>query len=215
MRVDRGLGDSRIDHRRRDGAARRAARTRGAGGCVTPSDRRSLAATHARQRRLPKDDHALLVARRRRRAREAVRGEPRRRMRIAFYAPLKPPDHPVPSGDRQIARLLMKALARAGHQTTLASHFRTFDGRGDAERQVRMRTVGKRIAERLVARMTAESTPDVWFTYHVHHKAPDLLGCEVSRALGIPYVIAEASVAPRRRDGPRSAGYADALAAIR
>ena len=29
-------------------------------------------------------------------------------MRIAFYAPLKSPDHPVPSGDRQMARLLMR-----------------------------------------------------------------------------------------------------------
>jgi glycosyltransferase involved in cell wall biosynthesis len=136
-------------------------------------------------------------------------------MRIAFYAPLKPPDHPVPSGDRQIARLLMKALASAGHQTTLVSRFRTFDGRGDSRRQERMREVGKRIAGRLIARLTRTSTPDVWFTYHVHHKAPDLLGPEVSRALGIPYVIAEASVAPRRRDGPWAAGYADALPAIR
>src|SRR5258705_179814 len=30
-------------------------------------------------------------------------------MRIAFYAPLKPPSHPVPSGDRRIARLLLQA----------------------------------------------------------------------------------------------------------
>ena len=31
-------------------------------------------------------------------------------MRLAFYAPLKPPDHPVPSGDRRMAQLLMAAL---------------------------------------------------------------------------------------------------------
>jgi len=36
-------------------------------------------------------------------------------MRLAFYAPLKPPDHPVPSGDRRISRLLIQALERAGH----------------------------------------------------------------------------------------------------
>ena len=34
--------------------------------------------------------------------------------RIAFYAPLKPPDHPTPSGDRRIARLFVEALGRAG-----------------------------------------------------------------------------------------------------
>jgi hypothetical protein len=34
-------------------------------------------------------------------------------MRIAFYAPLKSPDHPVPSGDRLLARLLVDALRGA------------------------------------------------------------------------------------------------------
>jgi hypothetical protein len=33
-------------------------------------------------------------------------------MRIAFYAPLKPPDHPVPSGDRQIAQLFLATLSQ-------------------------------------------------------------------------------------------------------
>ena len=33
---------------------------------------------------------------------------------IAFYAPLKSPNHPAPSGDRTMARLLMKALRAAG-----------------------------------------------------------------------------------------------------
>ena len=31
-------------------------------------------------------------------------------MRVAFYAPLKPPDHPVPSGDRRVAQLFLQAL---------------------------------------------------------------------------------------------------------
>jgi len=33
-------------------------------------------------------------------------------MRIAFYAPMKPPTSPRPSGDRRMARLLMQALAK-------------------------------------------------------------------------------------------------------
>ena len=39
--------------------------------------------------------------------------------RIAFYAPLKPPDHPIPSGDRQMARMLMAALINAGQYIRL------------------------------------------------------------------------------------------------
>ncbi|HET9761892.1 MAG TPA: hypothetical protein VFR50_00180, partial [Casimicrobiaceae bacterium] len=136
-------------------------------------------------------------------------------MRIAFYAPLKPPDHPVPSGDRQMARSLLQALAHAGHEAFVASRLRTFDATGERARQLRIRNIATRIAERLIARLAGATRPQAWFTYHVHHKAPDHLGPLVSRALGIPYLIAEASIAPRRRDGPWSEGYADAYAAIR
>jgi glycosyltransferase involved in cell wall biosynthesis len=67
---------------------------------------------------------------------------------------------------------------------------------------------------RLAGRLRAQP-PDLWFTYHVHHKAPDLLGPYTSAALGVPYVIAEASVAPKQRDGAWAVGYARALDAIR
>jgi len=136
-------------------------------------------------------------------------------MRIAFYAPLKAPDHPVASGDRTMARSFVQALSHAGHVVALASRLRTFDATGDPTRQVRLRHLGQKIAARFVVRASAGTAPDLWFTYHVHHKAPDHLGPLVSRMLGIPYVVAEASVAPRRRTGPWSEGYADALAAIR
>ena len=56
-------------------------------------------------------------------------------MRIAFYAPLKAPDHPTASGDRLIAGLLVRALARAGHEVVIVSRLRTFDGAGDRRRQ--------------------------------------------------------------------------------
>jgi glycosyltransferase involved in cell wall biosynthesis len=136
-------------------------------------------------------------------------------MRVAFYAPLKSPDHPVPSGDRQIARLLLQALRLAGHDATLASRFRSFDRCGDRDRQARLHALGARVARRLVARLRDAAPPDVWFTYHLHHKAPDLLGPAVSRSLHIPYVVAEASLAPRQRDGPWAAGHALARDAIR
>ena len=54
-------------------------------------------------------------------------------MKIAFYSPLKSPNHPVPSGDRQVARLLVDALVRGGAQVDLVSEFRSYD-RGDPAR---------------------------------------------------------------------------------
>jgi len=39
-------------------------------------------------------------------------------------------------------------------------------------------------------------------TYHNYYKAPDLLGPEVSAALGLPYILIEASRAKKRLTGP-------------
>ena len=135
-------------------------------------------------------------------------------MNIAFYAPLKAPDHPVPSGDRAIANALVDALRAAGHRVTLASRLRSFDASGDARRQMRLARIGERVAQRFVARCRVGDAPELWFTYHLHHKAPDHVGPFVTRALRIPYVVAEASIAPKQRDGAWAFGYAAARAAI-
>ena len=122
-----------------------------------------------------------------------------RGVRVAFYAPMKPPDHPVPSGDRTIARLTLAALRLAGAEVALASRLRILDKDGDPDRQAAL--IAEAAAE--VARILAApgSRPDLWVTYHCHHKAPDLLGPEIARGLDIPYAISEPSVSPRRRNG--------------
>lgn len=138
-------------------------------------------------------------------------------MNVAFYAPLKAPSHPVPSGDRRVARLLIAALSAAGHRVETASTFRSRDGVGDRLRQARLGELGWRIAHRMVRRYrTGPPTgrPDVWFTYHLYYKAPDWLGPTVSAALGIPYVVAEASDAPKRAAGAWEIGHRAARAAI-
>ena len=138
-------------------------------------------------------------------------------MRIAFYAPLKSPTHPVPSGDRRVARLFIEALMRAGHAVTLASEIRAYDGDGDGARQATLERELAGEGDRLLAdyRRRPDSAPELWFTYHVYHKAPDELGPRVAEALHIPYVIAEASHAPKQAGGPWGAGYRSAAAAIR
>lgn len=134
-------------------------------------------------------------------------------MRIAFYAPLNPPDGPTPSGDRLIGRMLMRALEDAGHEVRLASRFRTFDRSGDAERQAQLARLGARLAMRFV-RTRAAKPPDLWLTYHLYHKAPDHLGPEVARAFGIPYVVVEASVTPAAASGAWATGHEEVLHAL-
>jgi len=136
-------------------------------------------------------------------------------MRIAFYAPLKPPDHPIASGDRTVARNLIAALKLAGHDVEIASRFRSYDG-GDAARQRRLNEQGKRLSGRYLRRVQkGEARPELWFTYHLYHKAPDWLGPIVTKTLGIPYVIVEASYAPKQADGAWDLGHRAVADAIR
>ena len=138
-------------------------------------------------------------------------------MHIAFYAPLKPPTHGTPSGDRRVAALLMKALQRVGHDVELVSEFRSLDAQGDAQHQADLREQGMQLMQRLVSGWIsgpAAARPDLWFTYHVYYKAPDWLGPGACAALRIPYVIAEASFAPKRAGGRWALGHEAAREAI-
>lgn len=139
-------------------------------------------------------------------------------MKVAFYAPLKPPTHPVPSGDRAMARLMMTALERAGHEVEVASRLRAREGAGDAAAQAEIAAIGRQQAERLIRRWLAQAPaqrPELWLTYHLYYKAPDWIGPRVAGALGLPYVVAEASHAPKRAQGPWAEGHAAVEAAIR
>ncbi|CAH1670807.1 glycosyltransferase family 4 protein [Chelatococcus asaccharovorans] len=136
---------------------------------------------------------------------------------VAFYAPLKPPDHPVASGDRRMARLLRDALGEAGFVPQLASTLRSFEGAGEPSRQSTLQAASLAEADRLIAvyrALPAAARPALWFTYHVYYKAPDWIGPRVAAALGIPYVVAEGSRAPKRADGPWRLGHAGAEAAL-
>ena len=130
--------------------------------------------------------------------------------RIAFYAPLKAPHHPVPSGDRRMARLLIQALEAMGGSVHVASDFRAYEGQGNSAQQVALRDQGLSTAEGLISyyqAMPAGARPTAWFTYHLYHKAPDWLGPKVAAALKIPYLIAEPSSAPKQAGGPWDMGH--------
>ena len=132
-------------------------------------------------------------------------------MRIAFYAPLKPPDATVPSGDRLIARMLMRSLTSAGHEVMLASRLRSLDREGNLERQARLQRIGAYLARRLVREwggLIEADRPKAWLTYHLYHKASDWIGPAVAAGLGIPYAAVEVSFAPRQQNGPWAHGLA-------
>ncbi|MBL4907849.1 MAG: glycosyltransferase family 4 protein [Sneathiella sp.] len=138
-------------------------------------------------------------------------------MNIAFYAPMKSPFHPVPSGDRRVARLLMSALKGAGYDPELASDLRAYDKNGESAFQEKIHKQSAHEVARLIVEYKsrpAADRPVAWFTYHVYHKAPDWLGPKVCKALNIPYLVAEASHAPKQAKGPWKKGYLAAAEAI-
>jgi glycosyltransferase involved in cell wall biosynthesis len=138
--------------------------------------------------------------------------------RIAFYAPLKPPDHPIPSGDREIARLTMTALERAGYDVALASRFISYQKRPSEPDFEARRIDGTAEAARLIEGWQAApdaERPDLWLTYHPYCKAPDWLGPPVTRALGIPYLTVEACRTRQDTDADWAKGRAAVQSAIR
>lgn len=122
--------------------------------------------------------------------------------KIAFYAPLKSPEHEVPSGDRLMARSLIECLQHSGCNVDIVSHLRA---RISDPHDERAKTVLLEKAaierERITAHWKKEGTPDCWFCYHPYYKSPDLLGPELCNDFCVPYVTAEASFSRRRTQG--------------
>ena len=133
-------------------------------------------------------------------------------MRVLFHTPLKPPDHPVPSGDREMARGLVRVLERLGHRVVVPGQSRVAPGVPAPDDHLALERRARAQGQRLISRWRALPKGhverfDLWFTYHCYYRKPDWLGPIVTRALGIPYVIAEASHAPRRAQGPTRLGH--------
>lgn len=138
--------------------------------------------------------------------------------RLLFFAPLKAPDHPIPSGDRTMGRLIVRALKRAGFEVELASRLRTRVAAPTLSAQYAKRDKCFAAADRMIARERKRpkaQRPRAFFTYHLYYKAVDWIGPRVADALDIPYLVAEASHAPKRASGDWSFSHAGAEAAIR
>ncbi len=133
-------------------------------------------------------------------------------MRVLLHTPLKPPDHPTASGDREMARGFARLLRHLGHRVIMPTASRVAAGVPPAGAHLALERRARAQAARLIARWRAVPAGhperfDLWFTYHCYYRKPDWLGPAVTAALGVPYVIAEASHAPRRAYGPTRLGH--------
>lgn len=137
--------------------------------------------------------------------------------KVAFYAPLKSPYHHIPSGDREIARLMMRALRLAAYEVDLISDVISYQKRPSPElydtRRAEVLAEEQRIASLWQA--DPDSLPDVWFTYHPYCKSPDWLGPPLCQRFGIPYVTAEACRTHQGQDRDWTRGRSAVQTAVR
>lgn len=114
-------------------------------------------------------------------------------MKIAYYMPFKPLDHPTPSGDLIIGRGIYEELGK--------------EQEVDVVSNLRLRFVYRQpllaikliLERRRVLRKLKLDKPSLWFSYHCYYKAPDLLGSYCSEKLKIPYVIFQGIYSTKRR----------------
>jgi glycosyltransferase involved in cell wall biosynthesis len=133
-------------------------------------------------------------------------------MRVLLHTPLKSPDSPTPSGDREMARGLRRLLRRLGHTVVMPALSRVAPGVPAPQDHLALERRARAQAQRLIARWRALPAHhperfDLWFTYHCYYRKPDWLGPIVTRALDVPYALVEASHAPRRAQGPTRLGH--------
>jgi glycosyltransferase involved in cell wall biosynthesis len=129
---------------------------------------------------------------------------------------MKAPDHPVASGDRLMARLLIRCLEAAGHRVTVASTLRLrLADAHDAEGWAALRQAAADEKARLASAWHASAPPDLWFCYHPYYKSPDLIGPELAKLFGLPYATCESSFSARRNLGCWAEAQALALASVR
>jgi hypothetical protein len=115
-------------------------------------------------------------------------------MRIAFFAPHKPIDHKMPSGDLMIGKSLHDFLLSEGHEILIASRIRLRHITSSPLKWPVLCFEYKKALKRVT-----DFEPDLWLTYHSYYKSPDLLGPPISYKLGIPYVIYQGVFSTKHR----------------
>ncbi|HEV7325821.1 MAG TPA: glycosyltransferase family 4 protein [Bosea sp. (in: a-proteobacteria)] len=136
-------------------------------------------------------------------------------MKIAFHTPLNRYGDGAPSGDRLMARQLVTLLVELGHSVEIPPSERSFMREPDPALLTAHKHAAQGVIASLAERWQApEARPDLFFTYHCHYRAPDLIGPALAERFSLPYLLAEASDAQKRFDGPWAEAAALAREAI-
>lgn len=95
--------------------------------------------------------------------------------------------HGIPSGDREIARSIFRYFSHQGAELFVLSEFRS---RWFYRSPLRL-AIWLRALSRAYRRAVREK-PDLYFTYHLHYKAPDPIGLILAWWFHRPYIVFDA-----------------------
>jgi glycosyltransferase involved in cell wall biosynthesis len=124
-------------------------------------------------------------------------------VKIAFHTPLNRYGDGAPSGDRLMARQLVTLLEELGHAVEIVPAQRSFMHEPDPALLAAHKQAARDVIAVLGERWQVPGVrPDLVFTYHCHYRAPDLIGPVLAERFDLPYLLAEASDAQKRFDGP-------------
>jgi len=136
-------------------------------------------------------------------------------VKIAFHTPLNRYGDGAPSGDRLMAHQLVTLLEELGHTVEIVPAERSFMREPDPALLAAHKKAAQGVIVSLTERWQApQAQPDLFVTYHCHYRAPDLIGPALAERFDLPYLVAEASDAQKRFDGPWAEAAALARAAI-
>ncbi|MEM7197651.1 MAG: glycosyltransferase [Pseudomonadota bacterium] len=132
---------------------------------------------------------------------------------LGFYAPLKPTCHPVPSGDREVARLLLRLLAALApcHELSQKRCFLRHDKQDMLDALHEQAVLERARLEMLFAQ---KGPPCAILTYHAYYKSPDLIAASLAQQYDIPYILCEASLRTLRPSGAWAQAQQRCLGAV-
>lgn len=112
-------------------------------------------------------------------------------MKIALCTPFKPVDHPSISGDVTIARDLLQTLTGYGHEVVPVAFCSAKNIHWEPSRWPAAMAAARTMLDEA-------RDADCWLTYGSYYKVPDIFGPSITRRLGLPYFIFQASYAENR-----------------
>jgi glycosyltransferase involved in cell wall biosynthesis len=128
--------------------------------------------------------------------------------KVLLYSPMHDGYQNLPSGDLTTVENLKKALMKGGFQVEqpffLKTYFSVFD---EALFQVYKKQAEEKLLWVYDYYTNRAVKPDVVVSYHVYHKSPDFMGAAIAKALNIPYIIVEPSLAPSKQFGEFKKSY--------